>query len=84
MNQINMDGYERITKTAAKKLFSTGKTFYIQSCNFIPVNMWQSAMEIDPIRYQDESMSFDSMVNNFEYYNCGDNERGYYSSFYVK
>jgi len=83
MNAITMNGYERISKAKARKLFEQGKTIYIQSCNMTPVNPWQSAHEIDPAHYKEENYSFDSMVNNYEYYNT-DCERGYYAAFYVK
>ena len=83
MNAITMNGYQRISKAKARKLFAAGKTFYIQSCNMKPVNPWQSAMEIDSGHYKEESWSFDMVVNDYEYYNT-DYERGYYAAFYVK
>ena len=69
MDNYTVDGYKRISKAAARKLFDQGKTFYIQSCNMMPVNPWQSAMEIAPERYYEDNIPFDSMVNNYENYN---------------
>lgn len=78
-----MNGYTRISKAAARKLYNKGEAFYIQSCNMTPVNPWQSAVEVDGEKYYEDNIPFESMVNNFEHYNT-DYERGYYASFYVK
>jgi hypothetical protein len=82
----------KINKPKARKLFNEGKPFYVQSCNMTPINPWQSAYLYDSDNIQDwknhcnmlqtTTPAFDSLVNNYEYYNC-DHERGRYSSFYI-
>jgi len=83
MNRYTIDGYERISKAAARKLFDQGKTFYIQSCNMRPVNVWQSAYEINPEQCKENGDSFSDVVNSYEYYNT-DSQRGRYAAFYIK
>ena len=83
MNNYTVDGYKRTSQPAARKLFEQGKTFYIQSCNMMPINPWQSAHAVDPQHCKDNDYTFDNFVNNYEYYHT-DNERGLYSSFYIK
>jgi len=81
-----MDGYTRISKQAARKLFDADKPFYIQSVNMRPCNMWQSAMLVNKsnwLDYDKEHRTFDMHVNEFEFFNC-DNERGRYAAFYIK
>lgn len=75
---IKMDGYTRVNKRRARNLFSMGRKVFIQSGNFRPVNPWQSAIQINP------ESEFDSYVASYQFYNCGDRERGYYAAFYVR
>lgn len=83
MNAITMNGFKRISKQQASELFNDGQSFYIQLCNRTPANPWQYAMEINSLKYLDESWSFDGLVNNFEYYNL-EHEREYCASFYIR
>ena len=82
MNKFKIEGFSRITKRAAEKLYEQGKTVYVSSCNMSPVSIWQPAI---PINRQDEmgESSFPARINAFEYYNC-DRERGRYAAFYFK
>lgn len=73
--------YERISKAAARKMFYKGGAVHILSVNMRPGNyswpfMAQKDREIC-------SRSFNSLCNNYEYYNC-DNIRGYYPAFYTE
>lgn len=77
---------ERITlsqvqKRTAKKMYDSGETVYMQSSNFHPFGIWSKAHAIIKTKSNDES--FDSLVHNFEYYNCG-SESGRYVIFYEK
>lgn len=74
--------YIRINKTKARKLFNKNIGIYIVpckvACNFS--NMW-----IQPFIINNQAgFSFDQLVNNFEYYNCNDNETGLYAAYYVE
>ena len=70
---------ERISKRAARKLYDSGETVYLQSCKFHPFGVWSQVMDIT----NSCDLTFDAMVNSFEYYNCS-YEQGYYASFYKK
>jgi hypothetical protein len=83
MNKYDDGKYKRISKAAAKKLFEQGKTFYIQSCNMRPENVWQSAYEVEPQRIIEDGDTFTDFVNSYRYYNS-DHERGYYPAFYIR
>lgn len=63
----------------AKRLFNAGRTIYLHPCNMIVDNVWQNPI---PIKKQ-EGLRFESVVNNFSYYNC-DNERGNRVLFFVQ
>lgn len=75
---MKTQGFTRVNKRRARNLFGIGRKVYVQSANFMPINPWQSAIAINP------DVSFDNFVNAFEFYNCGDRERGYYAAFYVR
>ncbi len=75
---------KQISKRTAKKLFESGNEIYLQSCKMYPFGVWQNVCPIKKdIDYTNQfnATSFESVVNNFEYYNC-DSERGKYSHFY--
>jgi hypothetical protein len=91
MNAVKMQGFTRVNKVKARNLYNTGKTVYIQSCNFAPRGPWSNAMDMnlpaDAARYcttpNDPSLAFDTRVSNFEWYNCPDSQTGKYAAFYV-
>ena len=76
MNRSFINGYNRISKTAARKLYLEGKPIVLS-----PVNYW-NPYEITPDA-KDPSRSFDKDVNAFEFYNCN-SLTGKYSAFYCK
>ena len=78
MNQINIDGYIRITKYKAIKRFNEGKATYMLPYKIRPGNMWIQPI---PVPGGDAYNAFTDIVNAFEYYNCN-NETGRYASFY--
>lgn len=73
----------QIAKQRARRLYEQGKTIYLQSCNMRFNGMWQSACPIDKETRSWEEQTFDSLVNEYTYYNC-DQERGKYPCFFVK
>lgn len=73
----------QIAKQRARRLYEQGKTIYLQSCNMRFNNMWQSACPISKEVRSWEGHTFDSIVNEFTYYNC-DQERGKYPNYFVK
>lgn len=81
MRHIEMDGFTRINKTAARKLFESGAKIFLAPCNMPPVSMWGQAAECSKDRCD---CTFESLVNSFEYYNCNYSETGRYTAFYIK
>lgn len=80
---VNHHGYTfvRINKTKAKRLYRTGKPIAVTPCKIDPFNLWCPAFITQPNRCNEET--FDRFINEFEYYNCGLPESGYYAAFYV-
>ena len=92
MRQINVNGYKRITKQAARKRFNNCESYYMLPCKIRPGNPWIQAVNVQPKRTWEEPIagavydthnSFNEIVNAFEYYNCN-NETGNYTAFYIK
>lgn len=81
MKQIKTKNWKRISKRTAKKYYNEGKGVYLLPCNFNPENIWQAPMLV---KYSQEKDYFNRSVIAFEYYNCGDRERGYYAAYYVR
>lgn len=69
---------DKVTKTAARKLYENNTPFWITACNMRP----QCGLLIDPTLAKNDFSSFDALVNAFSYYNC-DNERGRYPAYYA-
>ena len=72
---------KQIQKRTARKLYESGETIYLQSSNFHPFGVWSQCIDIK--KDINNSDSFDSVINAFEYYNCN-NETGLYATFYKK
>lgn len=71
---------KRINKTAARKLYNEKKEFWITACNMRP----EYGILIGSVSFEHlTNIRFDTMVNNFAYYNC-DNERGRYPAYYIE
>ena len=74
---------KRINKRVARKLFDEDKEFWIVPRLQDPLR-WGNLINFKgAANYYDSYISFDALVNAFEYYNC-DNERGAYSAFYIE
>lgn len=94
MNKININGFTRISKRTAEKLYDNGETIRICACKLSPVNMF--GMYADTNNRDFTAISgdgfnttiarnrdFETVVNAFQYYNCN-HETGYYPAFYTK
>lgn len=69
----------KINKRTARKLYNTGKPFWIVACNLRP----QYGILIGSASFEHMAeIPFDAMVNSFEYYNCSNNT-GRYAAFYT-
>lgn len=79
MINIETANYRRITKSTARKMYEHGQPFYMISVNFNPESPWGLLCPIT-----DFSETFDTLINEFCYYNCRDNETGKYPAFYIQ
>lgn len=80
MRKISIDGFTRISKKAAFKAYKEGKTVYLCPVNFSPVSMWFQAVPL----HNDSPRKWENIINEFEFYNCTNNESGRYTAFYIK
>ena len=82
MNAINIAGYKRISKQAARKRFAAGLVTYAFPSNIRPGNMWIPEY---PFSQDDaQGRTFDQVITKYEYYNCNHAETGRYTAFYVR
>ena len=72
---------KQIQKRTAKKMFEAGETIYMQACNMRPFGVWSTCNDVNKEKAGGDT--FESIVNNFEYYNCTP-ETGRYVTFYKK
>ena len=80
MRNISINGYRRVSKHAARKLYEKGEPVLFCPVNLIPGGMWDHGCIIT----KEEGRTFEQVLNSFEYYNCIDSSTGYYTAFYVK
>lgn len=80
MRNITINGYKRITKWTAKKLYEMGKPILLCPVNLRPGGMWGIGCTIS----KEEGRTFEEILNEFEFYNCSNSETGYYTAFYIK
>lgn len=78
----NNKHYERIDKRQARKAFAAGENILICPSNMTLYSniIWACAYEINNKKC-DQFDTFDTVINNFEYYNCN-RESGTYTKFY--
>lgn len=81
MRKITVNGYKRITKQAAKKLYNAGKIVYFCPVNLRPGKPWNPEISFYDCA---EDLSFERAVAGFEIYNCTCKETGKYTAFYVE
>lgn len=76
--------YRRISKKAAEKRYNAGLTTIFCPVNLFPFNrFFPVSMEINRENINCNFQAFQTIVNEFEYYNCSCNETGYYTAFYA-
>lgn len=83
---INYKDYtlQRVSKTHAKKLvLKDGARVFTKPCKINAQSPICIMYIIDPVKLTDFNRSFDSLVNEIEYYNCN-SEEGKYLSYYVE
>lgn len=73
----------RIDKRKARALFDTGATVYLVPSNFAPFGAWIQPLPIkkdNPYTWQ--PADFDTVTNEFKYYNCINSETGFFPAYY--
>lgn len=79
MNHYTVNGFERVSKARARRLFSADVTpIFACPCNLRPGGMWRPEVMLPT----DTGASFDQLVNAATYYKCTP-ETGRYLAFYV-
>ena len=76
--EIDNKEVKQVNILMAARLYNSGKTIYLNACNMRINNHWTSPMPLN----NKEGEKFNSMVNEYEYYNCC-SERGKYSNFFT-
>lgn len=71
--------YKRVDKRVARRLYNEGQNIYLVPCK---CNV-HSMFTLRTADYMEKAYSFDTVVNEFEWYNC-DSERGNYTMFFIK
>lgn len=82
MIKIEYNGFKRISKAMARKLFNNGTPVYILPCKVKLDNAWIQPAIARKDNYYSED--FDMIINAFEFYSCQYNELGKYASYYLK
>lgn len=73
---------EKINKREARKRYIRGEEIHICPCKVNPLSMYWSDGVI--LRVWESPKLFDSIITEFEYYNCQLRETGYYAAYYVE
>lgn len=79
MRKISIDNYERVSKATARKLFNNGDIVY-----FCPVNLRPGKPFSPEVAQVKTFITFDHLVDIFEFHNCFSCETGKYTAFYIK
>lgn len=92
MNKITVNGFTRISKAAARKLYNAGQTIRICAAKMSPVNIWGEYADANAAAFTVVSSDgfnttvarnhdFETVVHAFQYYNCNATT-GKYAAFY--
>ena len=72
---------KRVTKSEARRLFNQGIDIQIIPCKCNPTSLYYTGIWYNSAA---TDADFDTLVRNFEVYNCNYNETGKYAAFYVE
>lgn len=79
MHWITTNKWQRVSKPRARNLYNQGHDVYMIPCNIHPENWWMPPVKM----LRNNETTFDRVVNTFCYYNCCNNDLGYYPAFYI-
>ena len=71
--------YKKIEKRQARTLYNKGIKIYLLPCKVRFFNNWIGVCEIEK-----NERDFDSVVNEYSFYNCKYNELGLYPAYYIE
>ena len=74
----------RVNKRHARSAYEAGSDVIITPANIKPFNPWRTHARISKRRQWGCNVTFDSIINEYEYYNCNSNEVGRYPAYYVR
>ena len=77
-----IEGYRRLDKRVARRLYNEGKTIYMVPCNCSIYGIYTVVIGENKYGYE-EDRRFDSVVNGFEFY-CCNTELGKYPMYFIK
>lgn len=76
--------WTRVSKRHARSAYNAGHDVIIAPVNIAPFNPWRPHARISNKRQWGCDVTFDSIINEYEYYNCNSNEVGRYPAYYVR
>lgn len=71
--------YTRISKTAAKKMFKSGREILLCPVHLRPGEPWHPECAIQKSEYD-----FDEYINAFKIHTANNSETGFYPAFYIE
>lgn len=78
--------FQRVSKKDARRAYNNGLAVIFCPVNLRPGKPWKPEAVICPHSFEvvnDVITPFEKRVNEFEYYNCINNETGRYTAFYI-
>lgn len=78
--------FQRVSKKDARRVYNNGLAVIFCPVNLRPGKPWKPEAVICPHSFEVVNgviTSFEKRVNDFEYYNCINNETGRYTAFYI-
>lgn len=76
--------WARVSKRRARSAYEAGNDVIITPVYVDPFNMWRPHARISSKRQWGVDVTFDSIVNEYEYYNCNSSELGRYPAYYIR
>lgn len=76
--------WTRVSKRRARALYDAGHTITVSPVNMSLNHVWCTYIRIGRKLKFSLGDSFDSLVNDYEYYNCNGNDVGRYPAFYAR
>lgn len=76
--------WRRVSKRRARSAYNTGHDVIITPVCVDPFNIWRPHARVSNKRQWGCDVTFDSIINEYKYYNCNSNELGRYPAYYVR